>query len=62
MKVVIKAMSVKMCSELTRTCNFLSHAATMAPASELLVLLPSASIAKSSPLPTNVGLVSTAWE
>lgn len=62
MKVVIKAMSVKMGSELTRIWNFLSHAATMAADSELLVLLPSGTIAKSPPLPTNVGFVGIAWE
>jgi hypothetical protein len=58
----MKAMLVKMGSELTRIGNFLSHAATMASDSELLVLLPSGTIAESPPLPTNVGLVSTAWE
>jgi len=59
MKVVIKAASVKMGGALTYLCDFLRHAATMAPDCEYVVLLPSETIPKLPPLPKSVRLVST---
>ncbi|MBZ5668199.1 MAG: glycosyltransferase family 4 protein [Acidobacteriia bacterium] len=57
MKVVIKAASVKMGGALTYMCDFLRHAATMAPDCEYVVLLPSETIPKLPPLPKNVRFV-----
>lgn len=57
MKVVIKAASVKMGGALTYLCDFLRHAATMAPDCEYVVLLPSETIPKLPPLPGSVRLV-----
>ncbi len=59
MKVVIKAASVKMGGALTYICDFLRHAATMAPDCEYVVLLPSETIPKLPPLPKSVRLVGT---
>ena len=62
MKVVIKAASVKMGGALTYICNFLRHAATMAPDCEYVVLLPSETIPELPRLPKNVRFIAAPTE
>lgn len=57
MKIVIKAASVKLGGALTYMCDFLRHAAIMAPDCEYVVLLPPETMPKLPSLPENVRLL-----